>query len=180
MSKHPTERVRTVTELQATTMQQSDNALRRVAILEERVARAEGRLAEKDAMLAEFQTAYGRQADTITALSVVVQELEAKVGRGVDQVITGLEGRISGVEEQVYKLEHSEVSREADKRTLRLAAAFFDLPVGEMIPTLSQLQRKKGRPARSKNKPKDTPAAEQQSAKVGENAALQQPESENQ
>ncbi len=177
MSKHPTERVRSVQELQATSMQQSDKALRRIAPIEERLARLEGRLAEKDELISEFREAYGRQADAVSAMGAVVKELESKIARGVDQVLTGLEGRIA-------ELERGEVSGEADKRTLRLAATFFDIPVGEMIPTLSQLQRKGGRPKGSKNKLKAQPQGEQHFDKSGNDTALgcpeQQPEGESQ
>ena len=141
MSKHPTERVRSVQELQATSMQQSDKALRRIAPIEERLARLESRLAEKDELISEFREAYGRQADTISAMSAVIRELESKVGRGVDQVLTGLEGRISKVEVDADAIHGLQGSFSVLADRLRALEA----------------KPKRGRPKGSKNKPKLLP-----------------------
>ncbi len=191
MSKHPTERVRSVAEMQATSLQQSDKALRRIAPIEERLARLEGRLAERDEIIAEFREAYGRQADTISALTAVVRELEAKTGRGVDQVLTGLEGRIKHLED-MGKMEppKSDAIYEWEIRQLGGALA----QVSKRITAL-EAKPKRGRPKGSKNKPKsdrevspdvvakalaDTPAVESPEAESGQSVAPigQQPEGE--
>ncbi len=147
-------------------MQQSDKALRRMAAAEERLARLEGRLAEKDELISEFREAYGRQADTISAMSAVVKELESKIARevrGIDQVLTGLEGRIAAVEQISAGLESW---REVD----------FRHEVTQILGT--QSKPKRGRPKGSKNKPKDIPAVEQEAKVMGEKPPIQQPEGE--
>ncbi len=164
MSKHPTERVRSVQELQATSMQQSDKALRRMAAAEERLARLEGRLAEKDELISEFREAYGRQADTINAMGAVVKELESKIARGVDQVLTGLEGRISKIEVDADAIHGLQGSFSVLADRLRALEA----------------KPKRGRPKGSKNKPKNLPPVESPEAESGQSAAPigQQPEGE--
>ncbi len=177
MNKHPTERIRTVREMQATSLQQADKALRRMAAAEERLARLEGRLAERDEIIAEFREAYGRQADTIAALTAVVREIEAKAGRGVDQVLTGLEGRIDDLESQNPRYQQFFdllIDEMPSLRTLMDA----DISLAERLDkyiqdtdafTLSYEQRlhaleakpKRGRPKGSKNKPKNTPTVEE-------------------
>ncbi len=131
-------------------MQQADRALRRMAAAEERLARLEGRLAERDELIAEFREAYGRQADMLNAMGAVVKELEAKLDKGVDQVLTGLEGRISELERENAN----------GYNELREIIALNDVP---SIAAYTQLERrvadleakpKRGRPKGSKNKPK--------------------------
>ena len=160
MSKHPTERVRSVQELQATSMQQSDKALRRIAPIEERLARLEGRLAEKDELISEFREAYGRQADTISAMGAVVKELESKIARGVDQVLTGLEGRIAAIESEPQAKGIEDVLNNIASRLMSLEY-HRENDLEERLSAL-EAKPKRGRPKGSKNKPKDTPAVEQQ------------------
>ena len=158
MSKHPTERVRSVAEMQATSLQQADKALRRMAAAEERLARLEGRLAERDELIAEFREAYGRQADTLNAMGAVVKELESKIARGVDQVLTGLEGRITELERENANgyNELRELIALNEKGVPSLAAhAQLEHRVAGL-----EAKPKRGRPKGSKNKPKDTPPVE--------------------
>ncbi len=161
MSKHPTERVRSVAEMQATSLQQSDKALRRIAPIEERLARLEGRLAERDEIITEFREAYGRQADTISALTAVVRELEAKTGRGVDQVLTGLEGRIAELERE-GPIAHKELREliALNEKSMPSVDAHAEL-VRRVA--LLESKPKRGRPKGSKNKPKSIPSVEEQS-----------------
>ena len=171
MSKHPTERVRSVQELQATSYQQADKALRRMASAEERIAKLEARLAERDDLINEFREAYGRQADTLSAMQAVVKELESKIARGVDQVLTGLEGRIAELERETPAacqdlrelIEMVSVSSSTNKAAIenRLSAL--------------ETKPKRGRPKGSKNKPKDTLAVERQIEKQDNNPQISAP-----
>ncbi len=155
MNKHPTERIRTVREMQATSLQQADKALRRMAAAEERLARLEGRLAERDEIIAEFREAYGRQADTIAALTAVVREVEAKSLGGVDQVLAGLEGRIINLERQSSP---DALAERLDKYIQDTDA--FTLSYEQRLHAL-EAKPKRGRPKGSKNKPKNTPTVEE-------------------
>ena len=84
---------------------------------------------------------------SFSALTAVVQELEAKVGRGADQVITG---RLDDAWE--YLREQRELINEVQEATLAVDARLKALE----NPPL----RRRGRPKGSKNKPKDIPVVE--------------------
>ncbi len=166
MSKHPTERVRSVAELQATSLQQADKALRRLALLEERLARAEGRLAEKDQALARHEETIGTLSNAVTALSAVVRELEGSKSQDFAGMVAQLTSRTAELGERMEIYEsndraHAAVNESFDSRLRALEN-----------PPL----RRRGRPKGSKNKPKAQPQGEQHFDKSGNDTALRCPE----
>ena len=160
MSGPPGHREFSTAEMAFATKNTADGALRRVAGLEARLASAEARLAEKDQLVMELRDAFAKQAEATSAMSVIVRELQEKLDRGVDQVLTGLDTRLALVERQMA------FSADAQGALSTLVGnmneryqRFFDVLLDD-TPPLSQLQRKPGRPKGSKNKPKLQPAAE--------------------
>ena len=183
MSKHPTERHRTVAELQATSMQQSDKALRRIASAEERLARLEDRLAQKDQTIARHEDTITKLSDAVTAMSAVVAELDGKLGKGVDQVVTNMESRLRKVETET-PVAHRELREliQANRDGIKCLDDSCDLIHESFEQRLGALETKpkRGRPRGSKNKPKSTPIVELAEATEAENAPSDIPEVESQ
>ncbi len=169
MSKHPTERIRTVQEMQATSMQQADNALRRTANLEQRAAEGERRIAELEQQNNELVRGFQQQAEAVSALSVVVQELQGNGGAG-----NSIAKYVS--ETLVPRVEILEVESSAIKGLV----GSFTVLAERVLALEAKPKRRPGRPKGSRNKPKDTPAVESPEAENGQSAASigQQPEGE--
>ena len=160
MSGPPGHREFSAAELAFQTKRSADRAEQRTVNLEARLAQAETRLAEQDRTISEFSAAFRQQAETISALTVAVRELQETTGRGVEQVLTGLDARVSGAEKAL-----------ADRANeIAVHIGDTDAFTTDFERRLSALEAKRrpGRPRGSKNKPKDpvegaagTPTAEE-------------------
>ncbi len=167
MSSPPGHKTFSTAEMSFLSSQAAQRAEARTVALEARLAQTEARLAEQDQLISELASGFRQANDTISALSVVVKELQEAGFKGVDQVLTGLEGRIAHIE--------------AHREDLRIAGQGVVDLVHDARRRLHVLEAKpkRGRPKGSKNKPKSLPEVEQQGAEMGENAPIQQPEGEN-
>jgi len=178
MSGAPNQRRMTQAEMAFTSVEAGKRAERRASLLERRLAVAEDRMAEQDRTISELASGLQDASDTISAFHVVLKELQEQTGKGVEQVLTGLDSRLMQLAQDMDAFTAAHERRLGDLESMRPRyQKFFDVLIEDM-PTISQLQRKGGRPLGSKNKPKvENPPAED-----GENAVSmeQQPEGDSQ
>jgi len=98
MSGAPNQRRMTQAEMAFTSVEAGKRAERRASLLERRLAVAEDRMAEQDRTISELASSLQDASDTISAFHVVLKELQEQTGKGVEQVLTGLDARVGEVE----------------------------------------------------------------------------------
>ena len=169
MSGPPGHKTFSTAEMSFLSSQAAQRAEARTVNLEARLAQTEARLAEQDRLISELASGFRQANDTISALSVVVKELQEAGFKGVDQVLTGLEARVSGLEQHSH-----EPQIVPDEDMIRVIAA----EITHAIIKEKGLRPPQKRGPKPKNKPELPPVVEQQTAEMNKNAPIQQPEGE--
>ena len=183
MSGPPGHKTFSTAELGFLSSQAAQRAEARTVALEARLAQTEARLAEQDRLISELASGFRQASDTISALSVVVKELQEAGFKGVDQVLTGLEARLDEVEKSagagvsISQYVSETLLPRLDQSEASVPSIAAHIQLERRIAAL-EAKPKRGRPKGSKNKPKSPPVVEQQSAEMDENAPIQQPEGE--
>ncbi len=167
MSSPPGHKIFSTAEMSFLSSQAAQRAEARTVALEARLAQTEARLAEQDRLISELASGFRQANDTISALSVVVKELQEAGFKGVDQVLTGLEGRLASLEEtraEAYKGLSQEVlqgivriDEGLAKHEEILVQRAAEMAKHELRLRDLEAKPKRGRPKGSKNKPKPLP-----------------------
>lgn len=150
MSRPPGHREFTQQELAWSSQEAARRADQRTVNLEARLAQSEARIAEQDRTISELSAGFHQAHETLSALSVVVRELQEIGTKGVEQVLLGFEQRASAVEQRMTAAEN-----------VRQYPSYADEDWKRAVIDLINEERPRGRPKGSKNKPKaDVPEAD--------------------